>query len=78
MYSFDEELTRDEAIASARKGNKITHRYFTPDEWFIIHGDLMRFEDNVSCTIEEFYSTRTDVSWRDGYAVWKEKEVKND
>jgi hypothetical protein len=72
-FEFEEELTKEEAIASARKGDKITHSYFTPDEWFTIQGNMMTFEDGVRMFIEDFFSTRTGAEWREGYAVWKEK-----
>jgi len=47
-------MTRQEAKQSMREGNKVTHTYFTPDEWVTMEGNEIVLEDGVRCDEYEF------------------------
>jgi hypothetical protein len=51
-------MTRDEAIEAMKKGWKVTHEYFTPEEWITMRGEKILLEDGVECTQEEFWAGR--------------------
>lgn len=70
-------MTRLEAIEEMKKGNRITHRYFTDDEWVSSnkYGDIYTLEDGVQCTKHEFWRWRSSISWSDGYEIFKPKNI---
>lgn len=41
-------MTRAEAIQSMREGKKVSHRYFSPNEYLFIKDDNVSSEDGVS------------------------------
>tara|TARA_R110000868_G_scaffold14426_3_gene67146 strand:+ start:10312 stop:10497 length:186 start_codon:yes stop_codon:yes gene_type:complete len=47
-------MTQEEAFALARQGIKITHTYFTDEEYLTIQGNLITFEDGVKILIEDW------------------------
>lgn len=69
-------MNKQEAIHAMQEGKKVTHRYFTPDEWMTMKDDMMVLEDGVihgiTCTPEEFWKYRTDSRWDDGYELFNE------
>lgn len=62
-------MTKVEAIEKAKKGIRITHRYFEDAEWFYIgkNGGYV-LEDGVECSSFDFWRWRTDNYWLDGYS----------
>ena len=44
----------EEAKALAREGTKVTHEYFTPNEWMIMSGNLCVFEDGCKIIVDEW------------------------
>ncbi len=63
-------MNKDEAINQMLKGVKITHSYFSHDEWMTIEGNKIIFEDGCRCSQNEFWSYRT-TGWKDGYSIYK-------
>ncbi len=63
-------MKKYEAIQLMRKGKKITHRHFSPEEWMTIQDGNMLLEDGVKCNQAEFWKWRTDASWDDGYSLY--------
>lgn len=41
-------MTLQEAKELAQQGIKVTHKYFTSDEWMIMKGNMIFFEDGHS------------------------------
>lgn len=61
-------MTRLEAFEKSRKeGCRISHRYFTDDEWLVVHGAMVMIEDGVKISIDEFLRDRQglgfDTDW---------------
>ena len=50
-YSF---MTLIEAKALAQQGIKVTHQYFTDDEWMIMRGNVIQFEDGAEIFFDEW------------------------
>lgn len=47
-------MTKAEAIQAMQEGYKVTHRYFSPEEWMTMRMGMMVLEDGVVCTPQEF------------------------
>jgi hypothetical protein len=47
-------MTLDEAILLARQGIKMTHRYFSDDEYMVMRGNIIKFEDGVEIFMSEW------------------------
>lgn len=44
------EMTKQEAITAMREGKKVTHRYFSSNEWMTFDNDgKILLEDGVKC-----------------------------
>lgn len=67
-----ENLTKQEAFEAMREGKKVTHVYFSPNEWMKIENNLLVFEDGVECTEKEFFKWRPQKWWDDGYSIFED------
>jgi len=69
-------MTKSEAIAALANGKKITHLYFTPDEWVqqTVEGRY-RFEDANICSPAEFWAYRKGGAWENGWSIWESEKV---
>lgn len=65
-------MSKEEAIQAMKAGKKVTHQYFTPDEWMTMREGFIAFEDGVVCTPQEFWQWRTDTGWDDGYKLFND------
>jgi len=63
-------MTKNEAIQEMQKGNKVTHRYFSQNEWMVIQNGKIVLEDGVKCDPHEFWRWRGGESWNDGYELF--------
>ena len=64
-------MDKEEAIRAMQAGNKVTHTYFTPDEWMTMKGSRIILEDGSSCWAYEFWADRNGFGWSDGYSLFK-------
>ena len=64
-------MTQGKAIELMRQGVKITHHHFLPNEWMIIQGRYIVFEDGVQVEQSAFWADRNTEQWQDGYSVFK-------
>ena len=62
-------MLKIDAIAKMREGEKITHRFFSPDEWMTIVDNKIVLEDGITCSFEEFFNSRNTPEWDDGYFI---------
>lgn len=67
-------MNKKEAIKAMQAGEKITHTYFSPEEWMTIDNDgKILLEDGVRCSRSEFFNKeRSGPDWEEGYSIWKE------
>lgn len=47
-------MTFEEAKVQARNGIKVTHKYFSEDEYMTMRGNLIIFEDGVEIFADEW------------------------
>jgi len=47
-------MTLQEAIPLAQEGVKMTHKYFTSDEYMTMRGNIVVFEDGAEIYIDEW------------------------
>lgn len=66
-------MTRKEAITAMREGKKVTHEYFTSDEWATQEHGLILLEDGVVCSPMEFWKDRQSKMFDDGWSIFIEK-----
>lgn len=66
-------MTKLEAIEQMKAGQKLTHRYFTSDEWVKSNqsGTRLILEDGVEGSPHEFWQWRTDESWNSDWEIFK-------
>lgn len=64
-------MTQGKAIELMRQGVKITHFRFLPNEWMIIQGLYIVFEDGDRVEQSAFWADRKGEQWYDGYSVFK-------
>jgi hypothetical protein len=63
-------MNKAEAIQAMREGKKVTHRYFSQDEWMTMEGGQILLEDGVRCSQNQFWADRTSPEWEDGYSLF--------
>jgi len=63
-------MTRAEAIKVMREGKKVTHRYFTPEEWVTQQGGQILLEDGVKCSPAEFWRYRQEEIYNNDWDIW--------
>jgi hypothetical protein len=64
-------MTKEEAIAAMRQGKRVTHHWFTSDEWMTIDRGEILLEDGVRCDYYEFWNSRFQEGWKDGYSLFE-------
>ncbi len=62
-------MTKYEAIQALRKGEKITHRYFSSDEFIYMKDGTLRDENDYN--MSEFWQLRSATEWNDGYEIYQ-------
>ena len=64
-------MTKIEAIAAMRNEEKVTHTYFSDNEWMqlLSTGDY-EFEDGCVVDPALFWSDRKGLDWEDGWEIF--------
>ena len=65
-------MTFEEAKITARKGVRVTHEYFTPDEYLTMRGNIIIFEDGAQIFANEWAKDKDYLL--DGWSIWKKHE----
>ena len=64
-------MTKQDAIAAMIAGKKVTHKYFSREEYMTMDLSLLVItEDGYSRTLYEFFRYRKSHEWEDGYSEW--------
>ena len=72
-------MTREEALQAMIDGHKVTHRFFTSDEFIYMKAQDIYTEEgyNMGTVNSEFWRMRGDEPggelWHDGWSLYKEK-----
>lgn len=56
-------MTKAEAIALMRKGKKVRHRLFLPNEWIKLAGEMIAMEDGLWIGWWTFWIDRQGTIW---------------
>lgn len=62
-------MTFEEAKELARKGIKVTHEYFTDDEYMTMRGNQIIFEDGVKIFADEWSKGKDYLN--DGWSIYQ-------
>lgn len=62
-----------EAIKAMRERKKVTHMYFTPEEWATLENGQILLEDGVRCSPAEFWRDRQAVYFDNDWSIFKEE-----
>ena len=65
-------MNKQEGIHAMQEGKKVTHRYFTPNEWMTMKEGMIVLEDGGVCPPDEFWQWRIDPVWNDEYELFNE------
>lgn len=63
-------MTFEEAKEKARQGIKVTHTYFTSDEYMTMEGNMIIFEDGVKIFADEWSKGKDYLL--DGWSIYNE------
>ena len=64
--------TKEEAIKAMKNGFKVTHKWFADNEWMTIKNGKIVLEDGIELDFYEFWNSRFQDGWKDGYSIIKE------
>lgn len=56
-------MNKQEAIAAMQEGKKVTHLYFSDDEFVTMNGDVLIDEMGYAFDPKEFWRFRTESYW---------------
>ena len=67
-------MTKQEAIEAMKAGKKVTHKWFTDNEFMTSdeRGLVFTLEDGVKCNSFEFWLYRSDDSWNNNWSIFDE------
>lgn len=63
-------MTKQEAIHAMSEGKKVTHYFFTPEEWVTCKGNKMLTEEGYEHDPYEFWSWRKGADWNEGWELY--------
>ena len=64
-------MTKFEAITAMKSGQKVRHRYFSPEEWVTIENGYYLFEDGVRCLPTLFWMDRQGEMFDNDWEIYK-------
>ena len=65
------EMSKDDLLSFMQKGNKVTHRHFSDDEWMTFDNGKLLFEDGVRCGWTEFWKYRKKIGMEKGWTEYR-------
>ena len=68
-------MSKEEAIKMMGKGKRMTHSYFSKDEWVTYWQGSALFEDSVRMPINQFLADRQQKGWNEGWFEFKDQST---
>ncbi len=65
-------MTKEQAIQALKDGYKVTHRYFTDEEWVIERNGSYIDEQGLVLSISDFWKYRQAEWYNDGWDIFGE------
>lgn len=59
-------------LKSKTEGVKITHRFFSNDEYITVKGNQIKTEEGYTMSTAEFMKYREGLAWENDWEVYKE------
>jgi len=76
-YMFDQNISRSEILDILDGGFKVTHSFFSDDEWIALNLETMNYFTEDGCNMghlfDEFWTIRSGGNWDNGWRVWYAK-----
>lgn len=66
-------MTKQEAIEAMKRGEKVTHDQFNPEEWITIEDGEMTSDEGMLYKLDSFFEFRRSSIWDDGWSIWEDK-----
>ena len=63
-------MTKEEAIYQMKSGVKVTHRYFSDNEWVTMENGYILTEEGYKFPPDEFWRWRNDIDWMTGWYLY--------
>lgn len=63
-------MTKVQAVDAMKAGKKVSHKYFTSEEWMTIEEGMFLFEDGNRCHMKQFWETRYEDWWNSDWRIW--------
>ena len=70
-------MTREQALTAMMEGNKITHRYFSKDEYYEMKRHTILAEDGVTIPVHSFQKVIIISVRMDGKFIMNQKNRKS-
>lgn len=67
-------MTQQEAIAAMKQGKKVTHRYFSSDEWVTLQNGKLVTEDGCIHNWTMFWTIRSSEYWETDWSLFETKQ----
>lgn len=67
-------LTKNEALELMSRGEKITHNFFSKEEWITMTNGKVETEDGYFMYVHLFFDIRQGEDWETGYGIFKEEK----
>jgi hypothetical protein len=64
-------MTKQEAFRAMTLGHKVTHKYFSSNEYIYMKGYHMYTEEGY--TFDDGWDDRCGENWQTGWNIWEEK-----
>jgi hypothetical protein len=68
----NDSMTKAEAIEAMEAGKRVTHTYFTPEEWISMEDGKIVTEDGYKFDPDEFWMHRFDPIFNENWIIFKE------
>jgi hypothetical protein len=67
-------MTKEEAIEAMKKGYRVTHRFFSTNEWMTIRSGtkMYEFEDECICSPQLFWFDRKGPEWNIDWEIYND------
>ena len=65
-------MTKAEAIQAMLEGKRVTHKYFTPEEWVSMEDGMIVTEDGYNFDPDEFWMRRFGTIFDENWKIFKE------
>jgi hypothetical protein len=63
-------MTKDQAIEAMNAGYRVTHRWFSPDEYIFIRNGILYDENDNYMHLPDFWDVRSTPDWQIDWSIF--------